>query len=289
MKDQEKFARDIESIAVRALLYEVSTTPKPGLVDRKNNGAHRDMDFFTFIDSSIVLGQIFYDATLTGIAYKGDLKELLHAIRPIGRSGEEKMFAVTNGVNTHKGLIFSLGIIAAAIGSLYQEKKRDRWLAYDICNQVKLMTKDLVDQELKKKDFGKALTYGEQLYVKHGITGIRGEVASGFQTVCTYGLPLLKGLMKSKKGTFNERLIQVLLCLMVHTEDSNILGRHDLDMLQKVQARAKIVFEQGGVFSKNGLENIEEFDKWCINHWVSPGGAADLLAITIMLYLVEQI
>ncbi|QZY53622.1 triphosphoribosyl-dephospho-CoA synthase CitG [Crassaminicella profunda] len=289
MKNQEKFAREIEAIAVRALLYEVSATPKPGLVDRKNNGAHKDMDFFTFVDSSTALGEVFYECTLAGIGYSGEIEGLLQEIRPIGKMGEEKMFATTNGVNTHKGLIFSLGIIAAVIGFLYQKNRCGSYSADDICKQVKFMTKGLVDQELKKKTFGESLTYGERLYVKYGITGIRGEVASGFQTVCTHGLPVLKELMKSEKGTLNERFVQVLLCLMIYTEDSNILGRHDLDMLKRVQAKAKKVFEKGGVFSEDGLESLEALDEWCIENWVSPGGAADLLAITIMLFLVEQL
>ncbi|MCT4619986.1 MAG: triphosphoribosyl-dephospho-CoA synthase CitG [Marinisporobacter sp.] len=289
MNNQEKFAREIEAIAVRALLYEVSATPKPGLVDRKNNGAHNDMDFFTFVDSSTALGKVFYECTLAGMRYSGEIKGLLQVIRPIGKMGEEKMFEVTKGVNTHKGLIFSLGIISAVIGFLYQKKENSHRSSNEICKQVKLMTKELVDEELKKKAFGKSLTYGERLYIKYGTMGIRGEVASGFKTVCTYGLPLLKELMKAEKGTLNERFIQVLLALMVYTEDSNILGRHDLAMLKKVQMMAKNIFEKGGVFSEDGLESMEAFDVWCIDNWVSPGGAADLLAITIMLYLVEQL
>lgn len=289
MKNQEKFARKIESIAIRSLLYEVSASPKPGLVDRKNNGAHKDMDFFTFIDSSVVLGEFFYSCTMTGIEHKGDIEKLLYAIRPIGVIAEEKMFSVTNGVNTHKGLVFSLGIIAAAIGFSYQEKEKGTWSANGICDLVKRMTVGLVDKELKKKEFSETLTYGEKLYVKYGITGIRGEVSSGFQTVRIHGLPLLKELMKDEKGSFNDRLVQVLLCLMVYTQDSNILGRHELSMLREVQARAKKIFEKGGIFSENGIESVEEFNKWCVENWVSPGGSADLLAITIMLYLIQQL
>ncbi len=288
MKDKKAFAREVESIAVRALLYEVSATPKPGLVDRNNSGAHNDMDFFTFIDSSAVLGETFYLCTMAGINHNKNIDSLLKAIRPMGIKGEEKMFAITDNVNTHKGLVFSLGILCAAVGYLYRKNSARIWSADDICEQVKYMTKELVDRELKNKKLDRPLTYGEKLYVKYGITGIRGEAASGFKTVRLYGLPLFKELMDSRKGSLNGRLIQVLINLMSYAEDSNILGRHDLKMLQIVQKRAKKIRDLGGSFTEEGLEEIRELDKWCVQNWVSPGGSADLLAVTVMLYFLEK-
>lgn len=288
MKDKKAFAREVESIAVRALLYEVSATPKPGLVDRNNSGAHNDMDFFTFIDSSAVLGETFYLCTMAGINHNKNIDSLLKAIRPMGIKGEEKMFAITDNVNTHKGLVFSLGILCAAVGYLYRKNSARIWNADDICEQVKYMTKELVDRELKNKKLDRPLTYGEKLYVKYGITGIRGEAASGFKTVRLYGLPIFKELMDSRKGSLNGRLIQVLINLMSYAEDSNILGRHDLKMLQIVQKRAKKIRDLGGSFTEEGLEEIRELDKWCVQNWVSPGGSADLLAVTVMLYFLEK-
>lgn len=289
MKDKERFAREIESIAVRSLLYEVSATPKPGLVDRNNCGAHKDMDIFTFIDSSSVLGETFCQCTLAGIEHRYSIDTLLEAIRPIGVRGEEKMFSITNDVNTHKGLVFSLGILSACVGYIYQKNPEGPWAVDRICEQVQCMTKRLVDSELKSKEFHRPLTYGEKLYVKYGVTGIRGEVASGFRTVRDRGLPLFKRLMKEQKGSLNDRMVHVLINLMAYSEDSNILGRHDLQMLQRIQDRAKKVIELGGIYSEEGAKAIKEFDQWCIKHWVSPGGSADLLAVTIMLYFIEML
>lgn len=289
LKDKNCFAKEIESMAVRSLLYEVSATPKPGLVDRNNNGAHNDMNFFTFMDSSSVLGEMFYDCTLAGIEHTGSIKNLLKSIRSFGIKGEERMFFITKNVNTHKGLVFSLGIICAVIGYLYRMNPNRTWCAPDICEQVIYMTEGLVERELTSKIFHKQLTYGEKLYVKYGVTGIRGEVASGFKTVMDYGLPLLKKLMISKTGSLNDRLVQVLLHLMAHTEDSNILGRHNIEMLKEVQNRGKRIIEIGGIFSLEGIEAIKGFDQWCIKHWVSPGGSADLLAVTIMMYFIETL
>lgn len=289
MKDKETFARKVESIAVRSLLYEVSATPKPGLVDRDNSGAHNDMDFFTFLDSSSVLGEMFYYCTIAGIEHEDNIDSLLKVIRPIGIRGEEKMFAITKDINTHKGLVFSLGILCAVIGYLYKKDPTHSWSSDDICKQVQYMTKGLVDRELKDKKLDRQLTYGEKLFVKYGVAGIRGEVASGFQTVQSHGLPLFKELITSERGSLNDKLVQVLIHLMSYAEDSNILGRHDLRMLQTVQNKAKKIIEVGGSFTEEGIEAIRELDKWCIENWVSPGGSADLLAVTIMLYYSEEL
>ena len=94
----------ISSLAMKSMIYEVAVSPKPGLVDRFNSGAHKDMDFFTFIDSSMIFMDYFYKCTMTGIEFKEeDYSLLLKSIRPLGIEAEKKMFAATNGINTHKG------------------------------------------------------------------------------------------------------------------------------------------------------------------------------------------
>ena len=98
----DRIARD----ACRALLYEVNVTPKPGLVDRNNNGSHRDMDIFTFADSACALYPYFKSCALQGLAGKENPQELFCSLRPLGREAEEQMKQATNGVNTHKGAIF---------------------------------------------------------------------------------------------------------------------------------------------------------------------------------------
>src|SRR5699024_6679000 len=107
----KNFCNKISSMSIKSILYEVAATPKTGLVDRKNSGAHKDMDFFTFINSSSVLGSYFYNCTKAGIEFKGnDYRDLLKDIRPIGMEAEKDMFKATNNINTHKGIIFSQGI-----------------------------------------------------------------------------------------------------------------------------------------------------------------------------------
>lgn len=270
------------------MLLEVAATPKPGLVDRNNSGAHKDMDFYTFMESSASQVYTFYNCALEGLKFEGkENKELLNIIRPIGIEGENKMFNATRGINTHKGLIFSLGIIAAAAGLQHKETKKQKMDIDDICHKVKDIAEGIVSRELGKLDNKDSLTYGEILYKNHGIKGIRGEAESGFSTVRYHSLPIFRELMKGE-GNLNDNLVQVIFHLMTITEDVNILGRHGVDALEYVKSKAKEVLALGGIFTEKGKKKILEVDKDFIYRNISPGGSADLLAVTLMLYLLEN-
>lgn len=286
--DKHEFCNYISSLALKSMIYEVSATPKPGLVDRTNSGAHKDMDFFTFIDSSLVLASYFYECTRAGIDFKDeDYRNLLRDIRPLGIEAEKKMFQATCGINTHKGLIFSLGIIGSAAGNIFSRDKTSLIRGQEICRLTKAigegLTKELEDAYLKTE-----LTYGENLYVKYGLKGIRGEVESGFSTVMNYSLPLFKDLMCHGKIRINEVMINTLLSLIANTEDSNILGRHDMDTLLYAQGRARDALELGGYLSEEGKDFVKDMDNDFIERNISPGGSADLLAVTLMVYLLEK-
>ena len=116
----DKYHEYLSYLAHKAMLYEVSASPKPGLVDRFSNGAHKDMDFFTFMSSSASLSQFFSHCALEGEKHlDSDLPNLFSSLRIPGISAEKKMFFATNNINTHKGAIFSIGTICAAAGYLY--------------------------------------------------------------------------------------------------------------------------------------------------------------------------
>lgn len=285
---QCKVCVEIAELTIKSMNYELSATPKPGLVDRRNSGAHKDMDFFSFMSSSAVLFNTFYTCALMGMEFKShDYYELLKRLRPVGIRGEKKMYKATNGINTHKGLIFSLGIIAAAAGSLSGKHKEKGYInAEDICKRVSDIAQGISGRELfnLKKDYN--LTYGEKLFLTYGTKGIRGEVENGFSTVLKYGLPVMKAYVKEKD--FNNVLVQVLLKLMSETDDSNVLGRNGPDALIYVKNSAKEALKLGGAFTCRGMHYIKELDEEFIKKNISPGGSADLLAVTIMLYLLEN-
>lgn len=281
------FSNYISRLAVKSLLYEVTASPKPGLVDRNNSGAHKDMDFFTFIDSSVALAEYFNQCCEIGFSFdKEDKKDLLKEIRPVGILAEESMFRATGGINTHKGLIFSLGIICAAAG-LYYNVHGTKLIPSDEISKITKEITEGITKELEDVNDKEILTYGEKLYLKYGVKGIRGEVESGFSTALQYGLPIFKDLA-GKDLHINDILVQVLLHLMVNTEDSNILGRHDEKTLGYAKKMAGTALRHGGYLTSHGKIYVEDMDRFFIEKNISPGGSADLLAVTIMLYLLEK-
>ncbi|AKL96876.1 2-(5''-triphosphoribosyl)-3'-dephosphocoenzyme-A synthase CitG [Clostridium aceticum] len=279
----------LSELAIKSMLYEVSATPKPGLVDRNNAGAHKDMDFFTFMASSAALSNTFYQCAKAGTGFEGKaLTELMNSIRPIGIQGEKRMFRTTQGINTHKGLIFSLGIIVAVAAVQYREAQSLKMQVEKICDKVKSMTKGISDRELGNVSKASPCTYGEKLFQKYGVKGIRGEVESGFHTVRTHSLPIFQELIKSGKN-MNDTLVQVLLHLMTVTEDSNILGRHDWETLEYVKTSAREVLDRGGMFTEEGKQRIIKMDREFIDRNISPGGSADLLAVTMMFGALKNL
>lgn len=284
--DRDEFCTYIADMSIKSMLYEVSATPKPGLVDRSNQGAHRDMDFFTFINSISVLYSYFYNCTRAGVSFKkDDYTLLLKSIRPIGINAERKMFKATNGINTHKGMIFSLGILNAAVGSLFRDYKRDIYSPKVLKMRIMHITKGISEELEITND---KLTYGEKLYEKHGIKGIRGEVENGFPNVLEISLPIFKSLFDKKVYCINDILVHTLLHLIKDTEDSNILGRHNMDILSYAQESAKEALDLGGYLTPRGRCFVKKMDFDFIQKNISSGGSADLLAITIMFFLIEN-
>jgi len=285
------FCQKVSSLAIKSMLYEVSASPKPGLVDRVNQGAHNDMDFFTFMDSISVLFPYYEKCTKIALDFKeNDYTLLMDSLRDVGIEAENNMFNATKNINTHKGMIFSLGILSAALGSLKKDYNRNSFTRYEIQDRVKKMTKGITNELLqsKNKDYND-LTYGERLYRDYNISGIRGEAESGYKTVIDIALPEFERLYnKYGDKDINNILIQTLVFLMSETEDSNILGRHDIEALKYVKNKSKIAIDIGGIYTKEGKEYIEKLDKEFIRLNISSGGAADLLAVTLFIFLVEE-
>ncbi len=286
--DYNEFSNYISNLIIKSMLYEVSTTPKPGLVDRNNSGAHKDMDFFTFIDSSVVFYDYFYNCVKIGLEFDHeDFKKLLILIRPIGIKAEEIMFQATKNINTHKGLVFSFGILAAAIGTLYKENQKIYFEPNNLSQRVKKISEGITS-EITDPNINQNTTYGEKLYNKYKTTCIRGEVESGFTTVIEHSLPILKELIEANKYHINDICVQVLLHLIENTVDCNVLGRHNKTKLKYVQSYAKKILNNGGYLSVIGRKDIIDMDRDFIEKNISPGGAADLLAITLMFYFLQN-
>ena len=277
----EQQANYVASTACRSLLYEVCVTPKPGLVDRNNSGAHKDMDIFTFIDSIAVLTPYFNRLFLLGSQLKDtEPSQLLYRLRHEGIIAEDDMLTITNQVNTHKGLIFSLGILCAAIGwSEANQRNKDTASLLSLCGEIAYPS---IEEDLKNKTSKTAMTAGERLFMETGNAGVRGEAAAGFPIVLNYALPTLKRLIAEGKS-MNDAGVYTLLVLISKVTDTNIIARCGLSAHQSVQQSVQELIRE---FPPN-LDMVKEYDLHFIEQNISPGGCADLLVITYMLYFLE--
>lgn len=282
---EEMNIQRIGAIAMEAMLFEVSATPKPGLVDRANCGAHKDMDFFTFMSSGAALRLCFDQMAGAGLEARNDpIEMLLPRLRELGIRAEEQMFARTDGVNTHKGMIFTLGILCGCAG--WQMEKGG--LSHEIlCKLAARMCQGLCAKEYAGLEQKETLTKGERMYLRYGCRGVRGEVESGYGTVRKISLPVYRKL-RGQQVPLNDALVQTLLHLIAHTVDTNIIARHDWGTAEYARQSAAEAIKAGGMQTEEGRRLVGAMDRDFIKRYISPGGCADLLAVTHFLYTLEE-
>lgn len=270
-------------LAAKALLYEVCTTPKPGLVDRNNTGSHRDMDLFTFLDSTAALLPYFEQAAAIGqqTAHLSPHDTFLR-LRRAGAAGEAAMFRATGGINTHKGAVFTLGTVCAAAGRL--------WMPEGLCGDVQAllslcqqMSARAVEEDFAAMEQGGGTTVGQRLYLTYGMEGIRGELRRGLPSVSQIGLPTLQARLQAG-DTLEQAGCQVLLRLMSQVTDTNLIARGGLEGQRWAMARARALTQNGAA----RREEIAVFDREMIQRNLSPGGCADLLAITYFMHFLQE-
>ena len=263
----------VAELAQRALLYEVCVTPKPGLVDRNNAGSHRDMDIYTFMTSAAALRPYFSACAKIGRETAQQLPEsTFSALRLPGKLAENAMLEATNGVNTHKGAIFTMGVLCGALGRL----EREQWHNPEmVLQQCAAMTAGLIAQDFAGVTEENARTAGEKLYACHGITGIRGQMEAGLPAVLQHGLPALEACLELGASE-DEAGAAALLALIAATEDTNLIARGGLE---GVRWAADIV-------KKN--QDLRLLDEYFMQRNLSPGGCADLLAVCWLLHFLRE-
>jgi len=272
-------------LAWRAMMTEVNLSPKPGLVDRFNCGSHKDMALTDFHRSALAI-QAWLPRFIEQGACCAQLapEDVLHSLRPLGIACEADMFRATAGVNTHKGSIFSLGLLCAAIGRLHQ--RQQLVTPEKICSTVATFCHGLTDRELRHSR--QPLTAGQRLFKQLGLTGARGEAEAGYPRVIRHALPHYRALrMQGREPEL--ALLDTLLLLMAINGDTNVASRGGPEGLRWMQQQAQALLQQGGIRTSADLDYLHRFDRQCIKRNLSPGGSADLLIVTWFLAHIPQL
>ena len=256
-------AKELAEAARDSLLDELYTTPKPGLVDMNNNGAHSDMDVPVFEKSAAALTPYFEDAARLGMESCG-----IAALRERGKKAEEEMFAATGGVNTHKGLIYSMGLLLAGMGRCLTDG--------DSCiEHAAALAREDAEKQLEKA-LADPVTNGGAAYKNFGAKGATGEAAAGFPDA----VYCLERLIYYRKNGCVEPAALALCDSMASLEDTNLLHRGGSEGLAFVRQEASRI---SGMPAADRIEALCTLDREMIGRNLSPGGSADMLALAFLL------
>ncbi|MGF6126619.1 triphosphoribosyl-dephospho-CoA synthase [Pseudomonas frederiksbergensis] len=264
----------LADLAVDALIDEADLSPKPALVDRRGNGAHTDLHLGLMHASALSLWPAFKEMADAAIGFGEVGLPLREALGRIGREGEHAMLATTNGVNTHRGAIWALGLLVAAAA-----------LENTSASAVTLCAARLA--LLDDRFAPRPLTHGAQVAQRYGARGAREEAQLGFPSVLQRALPQLKRSRAMGHGEQNARL-DALLAIMTRLADTCVLYRAGEQGLQTMQLGAQAVLDAGGSASLGGRRRLHELDEQLIALNASPGGAADLLAACLFIDRIES-
>jgi triphosphoribosyl-dephospho-CoA synthase len=269
----DSVADDVAVAAATALLEELETWPKPGLVSHVDAGSHTDMDAGTFRASVAAITPFFARLTLAGAAGSG-----MDGLRRIGIEAERAMFEKTGGANTHRGAIFGLGLLCAAAGATWSDAAtqplrgantlgaavRRRWGAAIMRGPIPLRS------------------HGTDALRRFGAGGARAEAAAGFPHALEVGLPALRLGRAITPGDPEAARVQSFFALLESTEDTNLLHRGGIDGLRFAQEQADAFLRQGGIKQAQWRKRAAAMHRAFIARRLSPGGCADLLAITLL-------
>lgn len=292
----DAFAQKTAQLAQRALLTEAALAPKPGLVDRLGPGAHKDMDLFTFIDSACALRPYFEECVRTGMAHgEGEEERCFDSLRVPGLLAEARMRGATGGVNTHKGAVFSMGILCASLGMGFDGEESDVQAALLRCAA---MTRTRMAQELSRCARGEGGSAGERLYREQGVGGVRAEAAGGFASVREAGLPRLRGCLAAGMD-FEAAALCALVALMARAQDTNALRRGGVEGARRLREQAAQMdeslcarLEAGPVDAAAEGERVRgallQWDAELSAQGISPGGCADMLALTLLAHFSDH-
>jgi triphosphoribosyl-dephospho-CoA synthase len=263
---------------VRSLYAELTLYPKPGLVSLVDNGSHADMTAATFMRSLFALRRYFIAITGAGIedASFATLKEL-------GIEAEQRMMRATCGVNTHRGAIFCLGLLCAAIGS---------------CHSHRVPLSAPAIRSMLSAQWGKGLaehtrpglgnSHGLQAAARYAAGGARQEGALCLPSVFDVALPMLRATLAAGRGWRRAR-VDALFALMAHVSDTNVYHRGGEDGARTVRRHARHFLDLGGTAHPEWEARAMECHREFVRIKLSPGGAADLLAAACLVHEASRI
>lgn len=301
-------SEQLARFAAASLVAEARLTPKPGLVDRRTNGAHTDMHLGTFLASAAALEPLFAEYVSAGVSWgraeDGEVAALADELRRIGVRAEHAMFTATDGVNTHKGANFMFALVLGAVGAvlgadgasvgagapLFSPADTARTLELVSAMGACLLDRDVRALLTSVRTGGAQLTHGEAVYLEQGLKGARGEAARGYPLLTGALLPYfrLRSDGREPSDDASELLLRALVKLMAQLEDTNVVHRGGMGALVEHRAYCREL-DARELDAEQLIEVLVAYDDELTRRNVSPGGAADLLSLGVFFGLLEGV
>jgi triphosphoribosyl-dephospho-CoA synthase len=268
----DNHAEQLGRLAALCLKLEVETFPKPGLVSDVDNGSHSDMDAELLCRSADTLKPFFRDLAIAGATGAG-----MNQLRAIGVAAERAMLAATGGVNTHRGAIFGLGLLCAAAG--YRK-------AFGIRKPLGRLVAERWGEAILSGP-ASLRSHGALAARRYGAGGAKVEAACGFPSVYDIAIPALHTGRKRAPHDEEAARIQACMALIATVVDTNLLHRGGAEGLSFAQACACAFLASGGVGCPGWRGRAVEIHRAFVARNLSPGGAADLLAMALLVDRLE--
>ena len=261
-------AQRVGRAAIAAMYDELALTPKPGLVSFADTGSHSDMDATTFMRSLFALRHYFPRVAMLGAA-----RAPFSALEALGVSAESRMLAATNGINTHRGAVFTLGILCAAAGlgggRLSAGKLRQGLMS-------------TWGDALQARRCRAGVSNGQRAAQAFGLRSAGEEAALGFPVVFGHAVPALAQARQQGLHDQGARL-QTLFEIIAVLDDTNLVHRGGMAGLRFAQSQAREFLRAGGAARPDALAHAHAIHRAFVARRLSPGGAADVLAAACFL------
>ena len=268
-------ADHLADLAVEALIDEADLSPKPALVDRRGSGAHSDLHLGLMHASALSLWPAFKEMAEAAMEFGVIGQPLREALGRIGREGEAAMLRTTEGMNTHRGAIWALGLLVTAAA-----------LEPENCSAASLSLRAAKLALINDRHVIAQASHGQQVARRYGAMGAKEQAQLGFPAVMQFGLPQLHRSRATGHGEQNARL-DALLAIMTTLSDTCVLYRAGTAGLHAMQLGAQRVLDAGGSASLSGRRCLHQLDQQLLQLNASPGGAADLLAACLFIDSLE--
>ncbi len=263
--------------ATVSLHDELALEPKPGLVSFVDAGSHADMHAGTFLRSLFALRHYFPQAAALGAAGAS-----FEALEALGIAAETRMLSATQGVNTHRGAIFTLGLLCAAAAAARADG------AVASAANVRASLRERWSDALAQRARRRTGSNGSRAACAHGLRAAGHEAALGLPTLFEHVVPALRAARLSGASDRCAKL-HALFVAMAWLDDTNLVHRGGLRGLRDAQTLARDFLAAGGGLRADAIERAQALHAHFVARRLSPGGAADLLAAACWMERVERL